>query len=177
MADARAAATPALALLRECGAAHQVHEYELEPLAGPAAHRGARLAYGAAAAAALGIEPSQLFKTLVVALDGGTASSGELALAVLPSDCTLSERAVAAALGAKRATLATAEAVQRATGSVLGGVSPLGTRRPMRTVIDASAQSLSQIVVSAGRRGLAVSLTPSDLRTLCDGEYVAISTR
>lgn len=82
--------------------------------------------------------------------------------------------AAAAAFGAKRATLASTEAVQRATGSVPGGVSPIGTGRPMRTVIDTSAGGHAEILVSAGRRGLSVALTPQDLLTLCRANYALL---
>ena len=174
MGDLRAASTPALALLVARGVPHTVHEYEIEGPSGPEAHRGARVAYGAAAAAALGVSPERLYKTLVIALEGGRATDGELALAVLPSSAELSERAAAAALGAKRATLASTEAVQRATGSVPGGVSPIGTRRAMRTLIDASAEGHAEILVSAGRRGLSVALAPQDLLTLCRANYASL---
>lgn len=177
MGDLRAASTPALALLVARGVPHTVHEYEIEGPSGPEARRGARVAYGAAAAAALGVSPERLYKTLVIALEGGSATDGELGLAVLPSSAELSERAAAAALGAKRATLASTEAVQRATGSVPGGVSPIGTRRAMRTLIDASAEGHAEILVSAGRRGLSVSLAPRDLLAICEGIFASVITR
>lgn len=168
--------TPALALLLSRGVAHTVHAYAMDELSGAAAHRGERTAYGVAAAAALGVSPARLFKTLVVALEGGDAG-GELALAVLPSDATLSERAVAQALGAKRVELASEAQVKRATGSVPGGISPLGSRKQMRTVIDGSAEGLTSLLVSAGRRGLAVELAPSDLLILCGASYAPIAVK
>ncbi len=177
MGEAHAGSTPALALLVARGVPHTVYEYEIEVPSGPETHRGARVSYGSAAAAALGVPPERLYKTLVISLEGGSATPGELALAVLPSSAELSERAAAAALGAKRASLARTDAVQRATGSVPGGVSPIGTRRPMRTLIDASAEGHAEILVSAGRRGLSVSLAPRDLRTLCDASFAPLSAR
>ena len=177
MGEAHAGSTPALALLVARGVPHTGYEDEIEAPSGPEAHRGTRVAYGAAAAAALGVPPERLYKTLVIALEGGSATPGELALAVLPSSAELSERAAAAALGAKRATLARTEAVQRATGSVPGGVSPIGTRRHMRTVIDASAEGHEEMLVSAGRRGLSVALAPRDLLTLCSATFAPLSAR
>jgi Cys-tRNA(Pro)/Cys-tRNA(Cys) deacylase len=177
MGEAHAGSTPALALLAARGVPHTVYEYEIETPSGPEEHRGTRVAYGSAAAAALGVPPGRLYKTLVIALEGGSATPGELALAVLPSSAELSERAAAAALGAKRATLARTEAVQRATGSVPGGVSPFGTRRPMRTLIDASAEGHAEILVSAGRRGLSVALAPRDLLILCSANFAPLSAR
>lgn len=170
------AGTPALVVLQTRGIAHTVHSYEIGERSGVEAHRGERAAYGAAAAAALDISPARLFKTLVLVLEGGRAD-GELVLAVLPSDATLSERAVAHALGAKRAALASVEQVQRATGSVPGGVSPIGGRKAMRTLIDTSAERLTTLLVSAGRRGLAVELAPADLAALCTASYAPIAVK
>jgi len=177
MGEAHAGSTPALALLVARGVPHTVYEYEIDVPSGREAHRGARVSYGSAAAAALGVPPERLYKTLVIALEGGSATTGELALAVLPSSAELSERAAAAALGAKRASLARTDAVQRATGSVPGGVSPIGTRRPMRTLIDASAEGHAEILVSAGRRGLSVGLAPRELLTICAATLVPLVAR
>ncbi len=177
MGEAHAGSTPALALLVARGVPHTVYEYEIEVPSGPEAHRGARVSYGSAAAAALGVPPERLYKALVIALEGGSATTGELALAVLPSSAELSERAAAAALGAKRASLARTDAVQRATGSVPGGVSPIGTRRPMRTLIDVSAEGHAEILVSAGRRGLSVGLAPRELLTICAATLVPLVAR
>ena len=168
-------ATPALALLQREGVAHTVHSYEIEPPSGPEAHRGERVAYGTAAAAALGVDPARLFKTLVVTLDGAHGAPGagvrlsagvSLGVAVLPSAASASMKLVAAALGAKRAALADAATVQRVTGYVVGGVSPLGSRRALPTVIDASALRHATILVSAGQRGLSIELAPADLQRL-----------
>lgn len=177
MGEAHAGSTPALALLVARGVPHTVYEYEIDVPSGREAHRGARVSYGSAAAAALGVPPERLYKTLVIALEGGSATTGELALAVLPSSAELSVRAASAALGAKRASLARTDAVQRATGSVPGGVSPIGTRRPMRTLIDASAEGHAEILVSAGRRGLSVGLAPRELLTICAATLVPLVAR
>jgi Cys-tRNA(Pro)/Cys-tRNA(Cys) deacylase len=171
-----AVSTPALALLQARGVAHAVHRYEINELSGQETHRGERLGYGVAAAAALGVAPAQLFKTLVVTLVG-SGTPGELVLAVLPSDSTLSERAVATVFSAKRAILSSHSDVMRATGSVPGGVSPISTRQTMRTVIDVSALSFPNILISAGRRSLAVALAPEDLGAICSAAYAEICTR
>jgi Cys-tRNA(Pro)/Cys-tRNA(Cys) deacylase len=168
--------TPALAVLQTRGIAHTVHSYEIVEPTGVETHRGERAAYGPAAAAALGIAPARLFKTLVCLLENGRPG-GELVLAVLPSDAALSERAVAQAFGAKRAALASVEQVQRVTGSVPGGVSPLGGRKVMRTLIDTSAEGLATLFISAGRRGLAVELAPADLLAACSGIYASIAVK
>jgi len=170
------AGTPALVLLQTRGVAYTVHSYEIVEPSGVETHRGERAAYGPAAAAALGIAPARLFKTLVLLLEN-ERRGGELVLAVLPSDAVLSERAVAHAFGAKRAVLASEAQVQRATGSVPGGVSPLGSRNPMRTLIDVSADGFTTLLVSAGRRGLAVELAPADLAALCTASYAPIAVK
>ena len=170
------AGTPALVVLQTRGIAHTVHSYQIVEPSGIETFRGERAAYGAAAAAALGISPARLFKTLVLLLENGRPG-GEFALAVLPSDAELSERAVAQALGAKRAALASVEQVQRATGSVPGGVSPIGGRKALRTIIDSSAVGLATLLVSAGRRGLAVELAPADLLVVCGASHAPIAVK
>jgi Cys-tRNA(Pro)/Cys-tRNA(Cys) deacylase len=110
------------------------------------------------AAEALGVEPARVFKTLVVALD-----TGELVCAAIPSDARLSLKAIASAAGAKRAELAAPEKAERATGYVVGGISPFGQRRRLRLFVDASALAHPEIVVNGGRRGLQLILAPSDL--------------
>jgi Cys-tRNA(Pro)/Cys-tRNA(Cys) deacylase len=160
-------ATPAIALLLRDEITHTVHSYEIEAPSGPDLHRGAKVAYGTAAAVALGVDPERLFKTLVVTLDGANVAPGagpSLGVAVLPSASSASMKLVAQALGAKRAALADAATVQRVTGYVLGGVSPLGLRRRLPTVIDASASRHASILVSAGQRGLSIELAPADLQ-------------
>jgi Cys-tRNA(Pro)/Cys-tRNA(Cys) deacylase len=147
--------TRAIDALKRAGIAHAVVAYGPPGTAGRA--REHRPAYGAAAAAALGIPPDRICKTLVASVDG------ELVLAVVPVACQLDLKRLAAALGGRRAELADPMAAERATGYVVGGISPLGTRRRLRTVLDTSVTSLDQVHVSAGRRGLQVALTPDDL--------------
>lgn len=149
------AATPALAALSRADVPHEVHSYT---------HDRKSQAYGAEAVDALsttlGVAPEQIFKTLVVTLTGGP---GGLAVAVVPVPRKLSLKAVAAALGASKAVMAEATAVTRSTGYVLGGVSPLGQRTALPTIIDASALEWDRVLCSAGKRGLEVELSPTDL--------------
>lgn len=168
------AGTPATALLTQQHIPFTVHEYELEPLSGVEQHRGERVAYGDAAAAALGISPDRLYKTILLAIDGASDPRTQFALAVVPSSGELSEKAVAAALQAKRAALADAESVHRVTGYVPGGVSPLGTKRPLPLLVDESARAHHTILVSAGQRGLSIELAPSDLLRAGNGIVVPI---
>ena len=134
---------------------HEVHSYT---------HDRKSEAYGAEAVDALsstlGVAPEQIFKTLVVALTGGP---GGLAVAVVPVPHKLSLKAAAAALGASKAVMAEAKAVTRSTGYVLGGVSPLGQRTALPTVVDSSALEWDRVLCSAGKRGLEVELSPTDL--------------
>ncbi|OBA61842.1 MULTISPECIES: aminoacyl-tRNA deacylase [Gordonia] len=149
------AATPALAALSRADVPHEVHSYT---------HDRKSEAYGAEAVDALSstlrVAPEQIFKTLVVALTGGP---GGLAVAVVPVPRKLSLKAVAAALGASKAVMAEAKAVTRSTGYVLGGVSPLGQRTALPTVVDSSALEWDRVLCSAGKRGLEVELSPTDL--------------
>ena len=149
------AATPALAALSRADVPHEVHSYT---------HDRKSEAYGAEAVDALSstlrVAPEQIFKTLVVALTGGP---GGLAVAVVPVPHKLSLKAAAAALGASKAVMAEAKAVTRSTGYVLGGVSPLGQRTALPTVVDSSALEWDRVLCSAGKRGLEVELSPTDL--------------
>jgi Cys-tRNA(Pro)/Cys-tRNA(Cys) deacylase len=166
--------TPATALLVERGVPFTLHEYELEPLSGVEQHRGERIAYGDAAATALGISPDRLYKTLVLAIEGASEPRIHFALAVVPSSGELSEKAVAAALHAKRAALADAESVRRVTGYVPGGVSPLGIKRSLPLLLDSSAGVHATIVVSAGQRGRSIELSPVDLLRIGGGVMAPI---
>jgi Cys-tRNA(Pro)/Cys-tRNA(Cys) deacylase len=151
--------TPALEVLRAAGVAHVVHEYVAPPPAGPR-DRDRRPPYGLDAAAALALDPARVFKTLVAAVDG------TLVAAIVPVAGELDLKALAGATGGRRAVLAAPEEAERATGYVVGGISPLGMRRRLATVLDASADSLETIHVSGGRRGLQVELAPADLARL-----------
>jgi Cys-tRNA(Pro)/Cys-tRNA(Cys) deacylase len=140
--------TPATALLAKAKIPHTLHPYEHDPRA---------QAYGDEAAQALGIDPARIFKTLIATVEG------KLACAVVPVAARLDLKALAAALGGKRAELADPSAAARATGYVVGGISPLGQRSRLRVVVDASAEGFSTVYVSAGKRGLQVELAPGDL--------------
>jgi Cys-tRNA(Pro)/Cys-tRNA(Cys) deacylase len=153
----RGESTRAIAVAHASGVAVTVHEYE--PSSGeaaPGSHR--QPAWGAHAAAALGVDPRRVFKTLVAAVD-----TGRLVLGIVPVAGELDLRALAAAAGGRRASMATAAEAERATGYVLGGISPLGLRRPLPAVIDATARDWPTIHVSAGRRGLQLEIDPADL--------------
>lgn len=148
VAKAKSAGTPATVLLTRERVPHTLHPYDVS----------ADLPnYGALVAAALSVAPQRLFKTLVTEVDGA------LTVAVVPVTGELDLKALAAAAGGKRAVLAERAAAERATGYVRGGISPLGQRRRLPTVVDASAVALDAVYVSAGRRGLQVSLAPADL--------------
>ncbi|MBV1942786.1 Cys-tRNA(Pro) deacylase [Streptomyces sp. BV286] len=145
--------TPATVALTAAGVGFTVHAY---------AHDPAHPSYGEEAAEAMGVSPDRVFKTLVADVDG------ELTVAVVPVAGSLDLKALAAAVGGKRAAMADPAAAERTTGYVRGGISPLGQRRRLRTVLDASAGSHATICVSAGRRGLEVELAPDDLVKLTD---------
>ncbi len=146
------AATPAVRALERAGVAHTLRPYDPEHPGDPG-HRG----HGEAAVAALGADPRQVFKTLVTVIDG------TLTVAVVPVSGTLDLRALAAATGGRRAAMADPADAERATGYVVGGISPLGQRRALPTVVDESALGFATVLVSAGRRGLQVELPPADL--------------
>lgn len=151
--------TAAVALLARERVAFTVHEY---------AHDPAAASYGLEAAAALGRDPDQVFKTLLV------VHEREWAVAVLPVSARLSLRAAAAALGWKRAALAEPRLAERRTGYVVGGISPLGQKTPSPTLLDDSAEAWSTVLVSGGRRGLDVELPPAELLRLTGGRTAAL---
>lgn len=153
--------TPGINVARKAGVAHNIHEYSHDP---------AHASYGLEAAEKMGVDPALVFKTLVVSLDGK-----ELAVAVLPVSSMLSMKLIAKAAGAKKAAMAAASDVQRSTGYVLGGVSPLGQKKRLRTFIDRSAQGLVTLFVSAGRRGLEIEMAPADLRELTGAAFASLS--
>ncbi|MFI6446977.1 Cys-tRNA(Pro) deacylase [Kitasatospora sp. NPDC050543] len=143
--------TPATVALEKAGIAFTVHAYPHDPAAA---------SYGGEAAQALGIPAARVFKTLVAEVDGA------LTVAVVPVSGRLDLKALAAAVGGKRAVMADPAAAERSSGYVVGGISPLGQRRPLRTVLDDSALAHPTVYVSAGRRGLEVELSPADLVAL-----------
>jgi Cys-tRNA(Pro)/Cys-tRNA(Cys) deacylase len=134
--------------LTRAGLTFQLHPYD---------HDEAASSYGDEAAAALGVSPDRVFKTLLARVDE------RLVVAVVPVSGSLDLKALAAALGAKRAAMADPADAERATGYVVGGISPLGTRTALPTVVDSSVSDADVVYVSAGRRGLQVSLAPADL--------------
>ena len=157
--------TPAVRAAERAQIAHRVLSY---------AHDPAAPAYGPEAAAALGLDPRRVLKTLVVAIEGAPRAAA-LAVALVPVARQLDLKAAAAALGARRVALADATLAERATGYVVGGISPLGQRRPLRTIVDESALAWPEIFVSAGRRGLELALAPADLLRLTQGTTAAIA--
>jgi len=152
--------TPAITEARNAKIEHVVHEYQ---------HDSSSESYGLEAANKLGLAAERVFKTLVVSL-----GSNNLAVGVVPVSSKLNMKLLAMALGAKKASMAEASAVERSTGYVLGGVSPLGQKKKLRTVIDSDAMKYPTIYVSAGRRGLEIELKPDDLLSLTRGIYAEI---
>lgn len=153
--------TPAVNLLKKAKVKHQVHEYNHDPQ-----HQS----FGLEAAEKLSLNPAQVFKTLVVKLD-----SGGLACAILPVNHMLSMKALAKALGFKKAEMADKVEVQRSTGYVLGGVSPLAQKKRLPTIIDHSAQDFATIYVSGGRRGLEIEIAAGDLAKTSGAQFSSIS--
>ncbi|AKJ13755.1 transcriptional regulator [Streptomyces incarnatus] len=143
--------TPATVALSSAGVAFTVHSYDHDP---------SHPSYGEEAAEAMGVSPDRVFKTLVADVDG------TLTVAVVPVSGSLDLKALAAAVGGKRATMADPALAERTTGYVRGGISPLGQRKRLPTVLDDSAEAHETICVSAGRRGLEVELAPEDLAKL-----------
>jgi Cys-tRNA(Pro)/Cys-tRNA(Cys) deacylase len=152
--------TPATKAATRAEIAFSVHEY---------AHDPGTVAYGAEAVERLGLDPRRVFKTIVL------EASGRFAVAVVPVAADVDLKAFAAALGAKHATLAEPADAQRLTGYVVGGISPVGQKRALPTVIDESATTFATIFVSAGRRGLELELAPEALRAVTGGAFAAIA--
>ena len=154
------AGTPATTALTRAGIAFEVHPYDHDPAAA---------SYGLEAAAALSVPPGQVFKTLLVQGERG------LAVAVVPVDRQLDLKALATALGLKKVAMAQPSDAERSTGYVVGGISPVGQRRLLPTVVDSSARGLERVYVSAGRRGLDISLAPDDLATVVAATFADIA--
>ena len=153
--------TPAVTAAKRAGIDFEVLQYDAGDSDEP---------YGIGAARALGIAPERVFKTLVVDLPGKSP-----AIAIIPVAERLDLKAVASALGAKRATMAEPEAAERATGYVRGGISPLGQRRRLPFAIDETALGFERIHVSGGRRGLEIGLAPGDLIALVGATVARIA--
>lgn len=146
--------TPAINTARKAGIAFSIHEYP---------HDAGAPSYGLEAAEKLGLPPEVVFKTLVTQLN-----HKQLVVAIVPVACTLDLKALAAACQGKKAEMAPVHDAEKATGYVAGGISPLGQKKRLKTVLDASALALEKIYVSAGRRGLEIALSPQDLLKLSD---------
>lgn len=152
--------TPATTLLAKRRIAHKLHMYDHDPR---------QESYGLEAVAALGIAAERVFKTLVAEVDG------KLTVGVVPVTAQLNLKALAAAAGGKKAKLADAATAQRATGYVLGGISPLGQRTRLPVVVDASARRFDTVFCSGGRRGLEIELAPDDLVALTGATVAPIA--
>jgi Cys-tRNA(Pro)/Cys-tRNA(Cys) deacylase len=157
------AATPAVRTLEQARVPFSLHEYD------PAAADPGGHGYGDVAVAALGADADQVFKTLVTRVDGA------LTVAVVPVSGQLDLKALAAAAGGRKAAMAEPADAERATGYVRGGISPLGQRTGLPTVVDASALGFGTVLVSAGRRGMQVELAPADLVRLTRARTAAIT--
>ncbi|MCU0268624.1 MAG: Cys-tRNA(Pro) deacylase [Acidimicrobiales bacterium] len=153
--------TPAVAVLVRAGVSHRLHRYDHDP---------ATASYGEEAATVLDVDPARVFKTLVAEVDGRPV------VAVVPVTGQLDLRALAAVVGGKRACLAGVDDAQRATGYVVGAISPLGQKRRLPVIVDRSAGDHDTVFVSAGRRGLEVELAPGDLVTVT-GASMAVLAR
>ncbi|GIT79297.1 Cys-tRNA(Pro)/Cys-tRNA(Cys) deacylase [Leifsonia sp. LS1] len=159
-AKAATAGTPATVALGAAGLPFAVHPYTHDPAAP---------SYGSEAAEALGVEPERVFKTLLADTELG------LVVGVVPVTGLLDLKALAAAVGAKRAAMADPAVAERRTGYVVGGISPIGQKTRHVTVVDETAQLFDTVFVSGGRRGLDIELTPAALLTATDGAYAAIA--
>jgi Cys-tRNA(Pro)/Cys-tRNA(Cys) deacylase len=151
--------TPATVALTKAGIAFTEHAYEHDPAAS---------SYGVEAAEVLGLDPGQVFKTLLASVDG------RLVVGVVPVSGQLDLKALAGAVGGKKATMADPAAAERATGYVVGGISPIGQKRAHPTVLDDSALSFDVVYVSGGRRGLDLGLSPRDLVAVTDATVASI---
>ena len=161
MGKKNSSGTPAVAALNRAGVRHTVHPYEHDPTSD--------LGYGLEAATAIGVAPAQVFKTLCVAFDD------ELAVGIVPVDSMLDLKAVATALGVKKVSMAAIADAERVTGYVVGGISPIGQRKRLATVLDSSAQEFDTVYVSGGRRGLDIGLAPTDLISVTNATTAAIA--
>lgn len=160
MGSTHSTGTPATAALEKAQVPHTLHSYH---------HDRRAESFGLEAAAALGVDPRRVYKTLVVDTGGG------LAVGVVPVACSLDMRALAAALGVKKVVMADPAAAERSSGMVVGGISPVGQKRSLPTVLDASMQNHENVLVSGGRRGLDVELSPLDLAKLTNATFAPIS--
>jgi Cys-tRNA(Pro)/Cys-tRNA(Cys) deacylase len=156
---ARDPGTPATVALARAGIAYTAHAYEHDPRA---------TSFGLEAAHALGLQPDEVFKTLLALVDGRAV------VGIVPVSGSLDLKALAAAAGGRRAEMADASTAQRLTGYVLGGISPIGQKRALPTFVDETAELLDTVYVSGGRRGFDIGLAPADLLAITGGSYAPI---
>lgn len=156
--------TPGVRAAKKAGIQFEVFEYQ---------HNPAHSSYGLEAAEALGLDPKQVFKTLLVSLNG---QATHLAVAIVPVAQQLNLKLLAKALGAKKVAMADPQIAQRITGYLVGGISPLGQKKALPTLIDVSAKNFERINVSAGKRGLEIQLSPDDLAQLTKAKFTEIAS-
>lgn len=152
--------TPATVALERAGVSFTPHTYEHDPAAA---------SFGLEAAHALGVDPERVFKTLLVSVEAG------LAVGIVPVDGQLDLKAMASALGTKRAVMADPRVAERTSGYVVGGISPLGQKKALPTVLDSSASQFATVFVSGGKRGFDVELAPADLVRVTGARLATIS--
>lgn len=153
--------TPAINTAQKAKVDFKIHEYSHDPRAD---------SYGQEAAEKIGVSPDQVFKTLVVSMDSKKDSKA-LSVAVLPVSCQLNLKLFARAMGVKKVAMADKTRVEKTTGYVLGGVSPIGQKKKLSTVVHDTAKNFKTIFVSAGKRGLDIELAPDDLVKLTQGKF------
>lgn len=152
--------TPAINAAKKAKIDFIIHEYE---------HESGSASYGLEAAEKLSLDPNRVCKTLVA------GRSRDMVVAILPVSMQLDLKLLAKAVGVKKIGMAEVKAVERSTGYVVGGVSPLGQKKLLRTIIDASACEFDTVYVSAGRRGLEIELSPTDLAALTQASFVSVA--
>lgn len=157
--------TPAVQAARKAGIRFRLHEY---------AHDPANANFGLEAAQKLAIPPARVFKTLLVCLNG---DARQLAVAVVPVDAQLDLKAMARACQAKKVAMAEPALAERVTGYIVGGISPLGQKRALTTVVDRSASGFDSVFVSAGRRGMDIELAAEDLCSVCRASLAPLARR
>jgi len=155
--------TPAVIAIKKAKISYQLHEYQHDP---------SSESYGEEAAMLLGLEEIRVFKTLLVAMEGDQKS---LAVAVVPVARMLNLKAMASVLKVKKVAMANAAAAERSTGYVLGGISPIGQKKALPTVIDNTAIAFTTLFISGGRRGLEIEMSASDLAELTSATFSSIS--